>query len=141
MCIINRWHTWLNMPKNDRAWHEKDVADEIEELKEANAWLARWSEYSDVVYTITRAHWSGHQIAWPISMLERGWGLMYMYPKYTLRWMFFRQLGKKFKKKFTMVRNPAKTEKLRKLAEMENIDPDAFVAEAKKMLRFWPLLP
>lgn len=129
------------MPKNDRAWHEKDVADEVAELKEAKGIISRWSEYSDVAYTATRARWSGHAIDLPISRAGYLIGLLYMFPKYTLRWLFFRRIGKTFGKEFRMVRNPAKVEKLRALAEMNGIDPEVFIAEAKRLLRFWPLLP
>lgn len=59
--IIHRWHTHLDMPKHDLAWHEQDVADELQELQEARGLIDRWSEYSDICYTYTRARWSGRQ--------------------------------------------------------------------------------
>lgn len=61
------WHSMLDMPKHDDAWHRQDVADEMKELAEAKGFFWRWSERSDVVYTVTRARWSGHRgFAWPL---------------------------------------------------------------------------
>ena len=57
--IVERWHGWVQQPKKTREWHEGDIADELQELKEAYSWLNKWSEMSDVVYTVTRARWSG----------------------------------------------------------------------------------
>ncbi len=141
MSLLNRWHSWLGMQKHDQAWHERDVADELAELREAKGVVAIWSELSDIVYTVTRARWSGHNLAFPLSKTEFFIGTCYMLPKYTLRWLFFRKLGKSFGKDFHMVRNPSKPAKLRALAEMEGIDPTAFESRAKRLLRFWPLLP
>ena len=33
--LIESWHSLLNMPKHDLAWHTEDIADEFEEFKEA----------------------------------------------------------------------------------------------------------
>lgn len=129
------------MPKHDLAWHEKDVADEVAELREARGLFSRWSELSDVVYTVTRARWSGHNISFPRSALAFAVGVLYMIPKYSSRWAFFHKLGKSFGKDFHMVRNPARAEKLRALAVANDIDPGEFESRAKKLLRFWPLLP
>ncbi|MFH1632301.1 MAG: hypothetical protein ABIA47_04805 [bacterium] len=141
--ITHLWHTILGMPKQDEAWHRQDVADEMDELKEARGFFARWSELSDVAYTVTRAWWSGHEsIKWPWSRRRRWWGSLYMFPKYTLRWLFFWILGKRFDRRLGMteVRNPAKVHKLHEIAERNGIDPVNFERAAKRLLRFWPLL-
>lgn len=141
--LINKWHSILDMPKNDLAWHEADVLDELEELKEAEGLIHKWSELSDVVYTYTRAHWSGHtEIKSPLSKINFYVGLLYMFPKYSLRWKFYRVLGKKFDKniKITEVRNPKKIEKLKIIALKYNLDPDKFTEEAKKLMKKWMFL-
>lgn len=134
----------LDMPKHDRAWHEQDVEDELQEFREAEGFLARWSEKSDVVYTYTRAQWSGHALPpFPLGAADFAVGAAYMFPKYTLRWLFFYLLGKRFGRnnKITEVRNPRKTTKLRDIAERNNIDPAEFEAAARRLSRFWPFLP
>ena len=69
--IINKWHNKLDMPKHDLEWHKQDVDDEYTEYKEAVGIIYKWSELSDVVYTYTRASWSGHtDIKFPFSNFQ-----------------------------------------------------------------------
>jgi hypothetical protein len=143
MGLIHQWHECLGMPKNDEAWHRQDLQDELEELAEAQGLVNRWSEYSDVVYTYTRAHWSGHAgIQNPLGFWGYVWGLLYMFPKYTLRWLFYRRAGKRMNSQvaLTEVRNPQKTEKLSKIAEKYGLDAVRFEAICREQLRYWPLL-
>ncbi len=84
--LINLWHSMLNMPKYDEAWHKHDMEDELGEYYEAQGLIGTWSEISDVVYTYTRAKWSGHEnIIFPFSKIYFYIGVIYMIPKYTLR--------------------------------------------------------
>lgn len=136
--VINRWHTMLNMPKYDETWHKQDIQDELEEYHEAHGLIEVWSELSDVVYTYTRAEWSGHNaIVFPFTRTEFYFGLLYMFPKYTLRWRFFRTLGHCFDRNLHIseVRNPKKIEKLKNIAEKYNLDSDRFTKEAQKLMR------
>lgn len=130
----------LNMKKYDLAWHKNDIEDELNELKNETNWINRWSEYSDVVYTYTRGRWTGFRLERPISLPLFSLGLIYMFPKYTLRWLFFRYAGKKFGKIIHEVRNPKKIEKLHIIAGRSNIDPVLFSTQCQKQLRYWPLL-
>lgn len=90
--------------------------------------------------THTRAHGgSGHRnIDFPFSKVKLTIGLLYMIPKYTLRWRFFRDLGHQFNKNLHIseVRNPKKTEKLKVIAQKYNIDPEVFQQKAQKLIRF-----
>ena len=138
--LIYEWHSYLDMPKYDLEWHKNDIKDELEELKEAKGLVHKWSEISDVVYTYTRAKWSGHkELDFPLKKIHFYVGLIYMFPKYTLRWKFFNKLGKKFSKKLniTEVRNPKKIHKLNEIAKKYNIDSVIFIDEAKKMMKWW----
>lgn len=140
---IYLWHDILNMPKFGESWHRQDMEDEMAEYKEATGFIDVWSELSDVAYTYTRARWSGHKyIVFPLSKTKFLFGLLYMFPKYTLRFWFFRKLGQRFDKnlKISEVRNPGKIQKLSVIAEKYNLDPERFTAEAKKMLRYCILL-
>ena len=78
----------------------------------------------------------------PINKIEYYIGLMYMFPKYTLRWRFYYILGKKIDKKLELreVRNPDKIEKLEKIAEKYKIDKDILVSESIKLKRKWLFL-
>lgn len=141
--VIHHWHNKLDMPKHDLAWHQQDMADELQELEEAKGLIYKWSELSDVVYTCTRAHWSGHpEIIFPFSKARLYLGSVYMFPKYSLRWGFFRKLGKKFDKNLEIreVRNPEKLEKLEVIAKKYNLDPHRFKAEATKLMKKWVFL-
>lgn len=143
MNIINKWHSYLNMPKNSIEWHKQDIEYELQELKEANGLIYKWSEVSDVVYTYTRAKWSGHkELEFPLRKHYFYIGLFYMFPKYTLRWKFFRKIGKSFDKNIniTEVRNPRKVHKLENIALKYNLDKDLFKEKSEKLLKRWILL-
>lgn len=138
MNLIHRWHTVLDMPKYDEAWHKDDLADELAEYHEANGLIDVWSELSDVAYTYTRAKWSGyHAFVFPLSWWQLCLGIIYMIPKYSLRWRFFRKLGHSLDKNINIseVRNPKKIAKLKVIAEKYNLDPGLFQTQAEKMLR------
>ncbi len=139
MGLINKWHDMLHMPKYDEAWHKQDMADEIAEYEEARGFIDTWSELSDVAYTYTRSKWSGHHtIEFPLSKIKLVIGLLYMFPKYTLRFRFFRDLGHQFDKNLHIseVRNPKKIEKLKVIAQKYNHDPEVFQQKAQKLMRF-----
>lgn len=138
MQLIDRWHTMLDMAKYDEAWHKEDMADELAEYHEAQGFVDVWSELSDVAYTYTRAIWSGHKnIEFPLSRWQLYIGLIYMLPKYTLRWRFFRKLGHTFDRNLhlSVVRNPKKVAKLIAIAENYQLDPALFQIRAEKMLK------
>ena len=141
--LIKHWHNKLDMPKHDLEWHKQDIDDEYTEYKEAVGIIYKWSELSDVVYTYTRALWSGHtDIKFPFNNLQFFIGTIYMFPKYSLRWKFFNTLGKKFDKNLEIkeVRNPSKIEKLHKIAEQYDLNPENFKSEAKKLMKWWVFL-
>ena len=138
MNLIHRWHTILNMHKYDEAWHKQDMEDELAEYHEAVGIIDIWSELSDVAYTYTRAKWSGYEnINFPLSKWRLYIGIIYMVPKYTLRWRFFRKIGHQFDKNLHIseVRNPKKVTKLVSIAERYHLDPDLFQARAEEMLK------
>ena len=93
--MINKWHTLLGMKKFDESWHENDLADELAEYHDEKQLFKKWSELSDVVYTCTRGKWSGHNLVFPFAHWQYYIGIVYMIPKYTGRWLFFRSAGKK----------------------------------------------
>lgn len=103
----------------------------------------KWSELSDVVYTCSRGRWSGHKLSFPLSVWLYPLGLLYMYPKYTSRWLFFRRAGRKAgaKQRVNEVRNPKKTAKLHGIADRYAIDKYTFQNICEKQLKYWPLLP
>jgi hypothetical protein len=131
------------MVKYDKSWHENDLADELEEYYEETRLVKRWSELSDVVYTCSRARWSGYNLKFPFSKTKFYLGAIYMFPKYSGRWLFFRSAGKKAGAKYPIheVRNPKKSHKLHQIAERNNIDKDKFQVICEKQLHYWLLLP
>lgn len=141
MITYKIWHNLLDMERKDEAWHHSDIADELAELNEAVKFVDRWSEYSDVVYTVTRGRWGGYALASPLKKRHFIYGSIYMFPKYTSRWLFFRRAGKKSgaTRKVAEVRNPKKLHKLSHIADKYGIDPDRFIANCRKQLKYWPL--
>ncbi|MFA6429685.1 MAG: hypothetical protein WCV84_04285 [Patescibacteria group bacterium] len=141
--LLHLWHSLLNMPKYDRAWHEQDIADELKEYNDAHdTFLHRWSELSDVAYTYTRARWSGHDFPRPLPLHLFLIGVLYMIPKISLRWWFYRIAGKRTNPHARLheVRNPKKIEKVRVISENYHLDTIRFEQECRKLLRWWPLL-
>lgn len=132
----------LKMPKHDAVWHKRDMEDELKELKEANGFVHVWSELSDVVYTYTRAKWSGYRhFKWPLKWYMYFAGIPYMFVKYTLRWLFFMIAGILTDKKIIKeVRNPRKLEKLRVIAMKNGLNSDKFEKKCQKLLKIWPLI-
>ncbi len=137
--LIRYWHSILDEPKESFEWHQNDVNDELQELAEAKGFIHRWSELSDIAYTYTRGKWSGHNLKRPINLWLFSFGLVYMFPKYTLRWTFYYSIGKKFDKKLKIkeIRNPQKPEKLKVIANKYNIDPNEFQKEVEKRMKYW----
>ncbi len=131
------------MKKYNKKWHDDDLADELEEYNEESKILKKWSELSDVVYTCTRGRWSGYNIIFPFSKWQFYLGVIYMIPKYTGRWQFYRSAGRKLNAVNDLheVRNPKKTAKLVQIAERNNLDPKEFQAVCEKQLKYWPLIP
>lgn len=130
------------MPKHDLLWHQQDMEDEFLEYKEASGIFNLWSELSDVVYTFTRAKWSGHtDITFPFNSIYFYTGILYMIPKYTLRWRFFRKLGKIVyaSTEIHEVRNPKRENKMSSIAKKYAVNETLFKNEARK-LRRWSFL-
>lgn len=136
------WHNFLDMPKKSKEWHIDDIAAEFAELDEAESLVDRWSEYSDVVYSVTRGRWGGYSLESPLTAWQFAYGSIYMFPKYTLRFLFYRRAGKKLNAKRSLheVRNPKKVHKLHHIAKKYDIDPEAFAEVCEKQLGYWPLL-
>jgi hypothetical protein len=143
--ILQRWHTWIGQPKFDKAWHMQDIADELGEYREESKLLKKWSELSDVVYTCTRARWSGYRLAFPLAWWQYPLGLAYMYPKYTLRFLFYRRAGRKAgaSTDIRCVRNPHKLHKLDEIVDYLQIkvDKPKLHQICQHQLKHWLLLP
>ncbi len=136
--ITKYWHNWLGMKKHGLAWHQADIDDELTELNEAHSFIERWSEKSDVVYTYTRARWAGHQdINFPLITSDYLVGWVYMIPKYSMRWFFFKTAGRKLDAEVHAVRNPRKIYKLHEIAEKNKLDPLEFEKICVAQLRYW----
>lgn len=142
--LIHFWHSFLDMARKERAWHVERMMEEVEELKHARGFVMTWSEISDVVYDYTRARWGGYRdIQFPLPRWKFFVGVLYMIPKYTLRWLFFYTAGRRAGAKVPVhaVQNPRKEEKLRKIAVRNKLEPERFVRECRRLMRWWPLLP
>ena len=131
------------MPRQNQSWHEQDLKEELAEYNESQGLIHKWSELSDVVYTCTRGRWSGHDIAFPLAKWQFALGVIYMIPKYSSRWVFFRRVGAKMHSEIPIreVRNPQKVDKLQAIAEKYSLDTVEFQARCRIQSRYWPLLP
>lgn len=131
------------MEKKTADWHHTDVARELEELSEARRIVDRWSELSDVYYTYGRARADGHVVEYPLPAYTKLPAMLYMIPKYTLRYWFFRKAGKRVdpSSRLTEVRNPKKVHKLHHIAAKYSLDPLSFEKTCTEQLKRWILLP
>lgn len=141
--INQKWHDYLQMPKRSAAWHRQDLSRELQEYRSSTSLINKWSEASDVVYTCTRGRWSGHTVDFPLSRSAYALGYIYMYPKYTLRFWFFRTAGKQANAAVIVreVRNPQKIRKLHHIAEKYQLDPQEFQRICERQLKRRLLLP
>lgn len=142
MIIFRFWHDFLDMPRKDDAWHRQDISDEFAELDEAEGLIDRWSELSDVVYAVTRSRWDGCLMDFPLTNRQVFIGALYMFPKYTGRWLFFYTAGRRSgaNRKVTEVRNPTKTHKLHHIARKYDLNPELFAQRCEQQMKYWPLL-
>ncbi len=141
--MINKWHAWLGMRSHTKTWYEKDMVDEINEYSEELKLFKKWSELSDVVYVYTRSKWNGHELKFPFKKWQYYIGIVYMLPKYTDRWLFYRIAGRKAGaiEGLHEVRNPKKTHKLHHIAKKNSLNEKKFQSICEKQLKYWPLLP
>jgi hypothetical protein len=98
---------------------------------------------SDVAFAWARARWTGHrEIRRPLNLAEYLAALLYMLPKYTLRWLFFRAAGRRLDPtvRITEVCNPAKPDKVRAIAEKYGLNPLRFEAVCRALARHWVFL-
>ena len=93
--MMNKWHDWLDMKQNNKQWYIDDLADEVTEYLEETNIIKKWFELSDVVYSYTSGKWAGYELSFPFKKWQYYLGLIYMFPKYTDRWLFFRYAGRK----------------------------------------------
>ena len=134
----------MNMSRKERAWHVERMMEEVDELRRARGFFITWSEMSDVVYDYTRGRWGGYRdIRFPLPRWQFFVGVMYMIPKYTLRWLFFYMAGRRAGATMPVheVQNPRKEEKLRRIAVRNKLDGERFAWECHRLMRWWPLLP
>ncbi|MEI6054323.1 MAG: hypothetical protein WCQ49_03075 [Candidatus Saccharibacteria bacterium] len=141
--MIQKWHSWLDMPKHDIDWHLDDLNGELAEYQEKQNILKKWSELGDVSYAYSRGVWSGHDIKYPFSKLHYYVGCIYMVPKLSGRYLFFKKAGQKAgaKRQLKEVRNPIKMHKLHHIAEKYDLDRDKFQKICEDQLKYWLLLP
>jgi len=141
--LIQKWHKLLNMNKHDYDWHMKDLQDELEEYNTARGLFHKWSELADVVYVYSRAKHNSDckELKNPVGVFKTFIGWIYMYPKYTLRWSFYRFIGNKFGKKISEIRNYKKEHKLKHIAEKHGIPEKEFIALVNKYKKYWLFLP
>ena len=121
--------------------------EELRERRAAKGFLQRLTESSDVLFTISRAHYDGfptRQLP-PFSIRRHGLVYGYMVAKYTLRGTFYRAAallcGVPRCRSVREVVNPAKDSKLDEVAARNCIDPVKFRKVATGLRRVWPLLP
>ncbi|KAI1132609.1 hypothetical protein F5Y10DRAFT_261029 [Nemania abortiva] len=145
--VLFQWHKLLGLPRQSpRSWHQDRFREELEELDEAENWLDRISESSDVLFAISRAKYDGFPIE-DLPRLRLGNVAIYAYmlAKYTSRYAFYRTLaflcGAPAHSTVREVVNPTKDQKLEAVARRHHIDPEKFKSFGRRLRQFWPLFP
>ncbi|KAI0454117.1 hypothetical protein F5B21DRAFT_256981 [Xylaria acuta] len=139
--MLRQWHKLLSLQRQSpSSWHHDQFREELEEFDDAQNWLERVSEASDVFFAISRARYDGFPIA-DLPSLEPYhipiYG--YMLAKYTSRWAFYRALaflcGAPSHSTVREVVNPTKDEKLETVARRHQIDPEKFKSTGHRLRR------
>lgn len=146
--VLTRWHKMLNLQRQIPAcWHRARLREELHERSLATTRLARVSETSDVLFTISRAAHDGFPVRKrpPFAPFHNGLAYVYMFAKYTSRWGFYRMAallsGAPDAATVREVVNPAKDSKLDEVAVRHGIDLAVFRRVGRRLRCVWPLLP
>lgn len=141
--LIQKWFSKLELSKHDKAFFERQIADEFKELKEAKGLCNKWSELSDIVFNYARGRFDNgiQDLEFPLPYLYYYIGLVYGYPKFTLRWLFFKRVGKKFGVSINELRNWKKVEKLKKIAQKYKIPELEFIEEVHRISKWHIFIP
>ncbi|KAI1750689.1 hypothetical protein F4782DRAFT_541381 [Xylaria castorea] len=145
--MLRQWHKLLSLQRQSpSSWHHDRFREELEELDEAENWLEKLSEASDVLFAISRAKYDGFHIADLPSLQPRYVAIYgYMLAKYTSRWAFYRTLaflcGAPSHSTVREVVNPTKDHKLETVARRHDIDPEKFKTIGRRLRTVWPLFP
>jgi hypothetical protein len=142
--ILRRWYRMLALPRQPPTWYRAGLQEEEQELEEANTFVDKLSESSDVYFVLVRAQYDGFPIKKLPPFAVRDIPIYgYMMAKLTSRWAFYQTAGvlSGAGYKVREVVNPKKGYKLEQVASRHHIDPTAFKRVAKRLRRFWPLLP
>ncbi|PYH71199.1 uncharacterized protein BO88DRAFT_413365 [Aspergillus vadensis CBS 113365] len=146
--LRQKWHTFLNLPSQSNiSWHESRLIEELSERRKATTPLARLSETSDVLFTLSRAEHDGFPIAFrpAWSRTYNTVAFTYMLGKFTSRWCFYRvaayYAGKHDWSNVREVVNPRKGTKLDEVADRHGIDKIKFGRVGRRLLWALPVLP
>lgn len=146
--LLRQWFGLLGLSRQSPpSWYRDRLREELSERRTATTRLAKLSETSDVFFAIIRAQHDGFAVRKlpPFSTSCHALVYMYMVPKYTLRWQFYRLAARLCNtpnhKRVCEVVNPGKDHKLEEVAFRHRIDPPAFVRVGRQLRRFWPLMP
>ncbi|CAG8127488.1 unnamed protein product [Penicillium nalgiovense] len=142
------WFTMLNLQRQPLAsWHRARLREELRESRLAETSWQKLSETSDVLFSITRAHYYGFLIQNPscLAGLNSSPIYMYMLAKYTSRWSFFKAAAlfcnaQHWKLVHELV-NPDKDHKLTEVASRHGINEKDFRQVSHQLRRIWPLFP
>lgn len=132
-------------PQSPPQWYRDRLREELLERRTATTHWLKVSETSDVLFSISRALYDGFPTRRVPAFSRHFPAYMYMLAKYTLRWKFYRVAASMCdaprRGSMREVINPDKDHKLLEVALRHDIDPVSFTLAAKKLRRFWPLLP
>ncbi|KAK7179211.1 uncharacterized protein CC84DRAFT_1234334 [Paraphaeosphaeria sporulosa] len=144
--LLRRWHRMLGLPRQSPPrWYRDRLREELYERRSATTHWGKVSETSDVLFSISRALYDGVPTRQLPALSRHIPAYMYMVAKYTLRWKFYRVAGgmchAPCRESIREVINPDRDHKLLEVALRHDIDPVSFKLAAKRLRRFWPLLP
>ncbi|KAI1824264.1 hypothetical protein F4861DRAFT_270598 [Xylaria intraflava] len=145
--ILRRWHGILNLPRQTPAtWYRDRYNEELVEFHQANTFVERLSEQSDVFFAISRAEYDGFPIE-PLPQFRTRHLIVYAYmvAKYTSRWAFFRTVAVLCRaprpSEVREVVNAGKDSKLAVVAGRHGVNAEKFTTVGRRLRRVWPLLP
>lgn len=144
--FLRRWHGILNLTRQKPSWYGDRLLEERTEVGEANTFIEKLSETSDIYFTIIRANYDGYAVEeLPPMTYHQLPVYAYMLGKFTSRWTFYRTAAYLCDAPqyhlVSEVINPKKDHKLDEVASRHQIDPARFKRISRRLRRVWPLFP
>jgi hypothetical protein len=155
--FLHLWHGMMSLQsQSPPSWYEDRLREEVVALSLATGYIEKLSEESDLFFLLSRSQYDGFPQRVLPPLLHPWFPLLtfrfrnalvyaYMILKYTGRFAFYRAVARRCGDEnwwdVREVIDPADDSNLEEVAKQHGIEEERFKKVAKRLLRWWPLLP